>query len=141
MLAPVRRSPRKRRGSPSTSRSASARADVLVAQRDGHVLRAPGDDVAVRIDAKALNEIAAAGDELVDAVERERAVARVVLAIGRVDDEEARAVDGHVGVWPVGSIEPGVKSFSIDCDARARPRWLGVGAAEVGARAARRRRR
>ena len=49
------------------------------AEGDGDVLERAGDDVAVAVGAVALDEAAVGGDELVGAVEVERAVAGVLL--------------------------------------------------------------
>src|SRR6185312_2174500 len=99
-------------------------------QRDRDVLKGAALNVSRGIDAVALDELAAAGHELVGRVERERAVSGVKLLVP-LDEEEPIAIDGHVGGLAGRLDGPGGEVLLVVGDDHTLAFLARVGAAEV----------
>ena len=92
-----------------------------------------GDDVVAAVDAVALDELAGAADELVEAVELEGTIAGVDRVGAVLEDEHAVALDGEVGV-DSGDFEGAVAEvFGHGAGGGAEADLEGIGSAVAGA--------
>ena len=96
------------------------------AERDGDVGQLPGHDGAVELGGEALDVRAGAGDKLIGGVERESAIARVLLNAAVLDDEESTAIDGQIRIHAGGLDRARRKSGWMSATAAPRPYWLGL---------------